>query len=340
MRTMSRVAGLSVFIVVGLSAMVSAGDPGDTRVARWQDDAKAAFLIMFDDSWPSHWQVAVPELAKRGMIATFYINPKKGEYLKFKDEWENKIWKLGMVYGNHTLTHQGVANAEEADRDIGECTRIITACIPGKVPRLVSYGQPGVGPGKWNITATELNQILAKHHLVSRPPFDKHGAVYYLKTAGEMLALADRAIASTGMEYVVIHGVQRIVPDWKYQDFWPLNQQVFFGLLDGLKERRDRGDLWITDHISQVQYETERTGATVRILERGRQAIRVQLATAADPAFYDLPLTLVTQVPGDWHACNISQGTNSLVVPVSNGQAKYRAVPGPDVITLQACRER
>lgn len=338
MTTVQRLAGLSVLVAAGFWAALSAAEPGDTRVARWQDDARAAFLIMFDDSWPSHWQVAVPELAKRGMIATFYINPGKGEYLKFKDEWENKIWKLGMVYGNHTLTHQGVANMEVADREIGECTRLITDIIPGRKPRLVSYGQPGVGPGKWKITGAELDQLLARHHLISRPPFDKHGAVYHLKTADEMLALADRAIASTGMEYVVIHGVQRIVPDWKYQDFWPLNQQVFFGLLDGLKERRDRGDLWITDHISQVQYEAERAGATVRVLERGRQAMRVQLASSADPVFYCLPLTLVTQVPADWQACRVSQGTNAMVVPVSRGQVKYRAAPGPDVITLQACR--
>lgn len=313
----------------------SAGTPGDTRVARWQDDAKAVFLLMFDDGWPSHWQVAAPELAKRGMIATFYINPQKGEYLKFKGEWENKLWRQGMVYGNHTLTHQGVKNLENAEREIGECTRVIESIVPGKTPRLISYGQPGVGPGKWNITPAELDGLLSKYHLVSRPTFDKHGAVYHLKTAGEMLALADRAIATTGMEYLVIHGVQRIVPDWKYQDFWALNQTVFFTLLDGLKERRDRGDLWITDHISQVQYETERKGATVRVLGRGDGEIRVQLTSAADPAFYDLPLTLITHVPADWTACKVTQGDKTDVVAVAGGYAKYRALPGAVPISLR-----
>src|SRR3954470_19259896 len=77
----------------------AAGAAGETRVARWQDDKAACFLLMFDDSWPSAWQVAVPELVKRGMIGTFYICPGKGEYKKFAKKWEEEVWKQGMVYG-------------------------------------------------------------------------------------------------------------------------------------------------------------------------------------------------------------------------------------------------
>jgi len=321
-------------------AAAQASTVGDTRIAAWQDDAKAVFLLMFDDGWPSHWQVAAPELAKRGLIATFYINPGKGEYLKFKDEWEQKLWRQGMVYGNHTLTHKGAKSLEEADREIGECNRAITAVVPGKEPRLISYGQPGVGPGNWTVTPEQLDGLLAKYHLVSRPPFADHGAVYHLKTTDEMLALADRAIAANGMEYLVIHGVERIKPEWKYQDFWALKQDVFLPLLDGLKERRDRGDLWITDHISQHQYETERTGAEVRVLEQSERQIRVSLTCKADPALYDLPLTLVTQVPPGWLACAVTQGTNQTVVAVSGGAVKYRAQPGVPPVTLRRTEKK
>jgi peptidoglycan/xylan/chitin deacetylase (PgdA/CDA1 family) len=88
---------------------------GDSHSARWKDDQTAAFLLMFDDSWPSHWQVAVPELAKRNMIATFYICPGKGEYQKFAEEWEERLWKQGMVYGVHTMSHKGVKDYTNAD---------------------------------------------------------------------------------------------------------------------------------------------------------------------------------------------------------------------------------
>ncbi|HSJ04389.1 MAG TPA: polysaccharide deacetylase family protein, partial [Verrucomicrobium sp.] len=200
---------------------------GETRIARWKDDCSAAFLLMFDDSWPSHFQVAAPELVKRGMIATFYINPAKGEYQKFATEWQDKLWKQGMVYGNHTMTHKGVKDMESAEWEIGECSRIIRQIGEGKADRLVSYGQPGVPQDAWKITPAQLEELLKKHHLVSRPAFDGHGAVYHLKTAAEMLALADKAIASKGMEYVVVHGLERKAPNWGYQDFWPLPQQVY-----------------------------------------------------------------------------------------------------------------
>ncbi len=313
----------------------TAGAVGETRIARWQDDKQAAFLLMFDDSWPSHWQVAAPELVKRGLIATFYLNPGKGEYQKFAAEWEQKLWKQGMVYGDHTMTHKGVKDLASADWEIGECARLIRKMVPGPEDRLVSYGQPGVAPDDWKITEDELNTLLKKHHLISRPTFVGHGAVYHVQTTAQMLALADKAIASQGLEYLVIHGVERLTPDWGYQDFWALKQDVFFPLLDGLQQRRDRGQLWITDHISAHQYETERATAEVKTLEASPQGVRLELKSSADPKFYDLPLTLVTRVPADWKKATVSQGTISATLPTKDGFLTFPARPNGDPIKIQ-----
>jgi peptidoglycan/xylan/chitin deacetylase (PgdA/CDA1 family) len=325
---------------VNMVAPGAAADPkptvGETRIARWKDDRTAAFLLMFDDSWPSHFQVAAPELAKRDMVATFYICPAKGEYVKFAKEWEEKLWKQGMVYGNHTMTHKGVKDLENAEYEIGECANVIRKIVPGKEDRLVSYAQPGVGPDAWNITADQLNELLAKHHMISRGTFAGHGAVYHMQTTEQMLALADKAIAAKGLEYLVIHGVERLTPDWKYQDFWALKQDIFLPLLDALKERRDKGDLWITDHISAHQYEKERESAEVRVLEARDRTIRLQLKCAADPKYYDVPLTLITQVPADWKRVSVKQGEKAAVVDATNSSVRFDAVPGPDEIRLTA----
>ncbi|MEA3208777.1 MAG: hypothetical protein QOE70_1834 [Chthoniobacter sp.] len=331
---------LAAFGAASLAGAEPKSPVGETRIARWKDDQKGVFLLMFDDSWPSHWQVAAPELAKRGMTATFYICPGKGEHQKFAAEWEQKLWKAGMVYGDHTMTHKGVKNLENAEFEIGECARIIRKTVPGKEDRLVSYGQPGVGPDDWKITADELSGLLKKHHLISRPPFTGHGAVYHLKTLDEMLALADKAIQSAGMEYLVVHGVERIVPNWGYQDMWPLKQDILLPFLDGLKERRDRGDLWITDHISQHQYETERDSAEVQVLEKGPRFIQLALKSGADPKFYDLPLTLVTQVPVDWKQAVVTQGTVAKSVAVEKGTIRFEALPGPVPIRIQSAPAR
>jgi peptidoglycan/xylan/chitin deacetylase (PgdA/CDA1 family) len=325
---------LAMFLISD-SAQAQEPQLGATQVAKWKDDRTAAFLLMFDDSWPSHFQVAAPELAKRGMIGTFYICPGKGEYEKFSQEWEEKLWKQGMVYGNHTMTHQGVKDYSSADWEIGECARIIRRISPGNADRLVSYAQPGVKAGDWNLSAEGLAELLKKHHLIDRPTFTDHGAVYHLKTAQEMLDLADKAIANKGMEYVIIHGVERIKPDWGYQDFWPLKQEVFFKLLDGLQARSEKGELWITDHISQHKYEIERHTAEVKLLAASDRLIRLELSTKADPRYYDLPLTLSTRVPQVWKRAVIAQGAKSTKVAVKSSTVRFDALPGGGVIEVQ-----
>jgi len=306
---------------------------GETRVATWKGDQAAAFLLMFDDSWPSHFQVAAPALAERGLTATFYINPGKGEYQKFAGEWETNVWRRGMAYGNHTWAHASVTNAAQAEQVIGACNDAILRLVPGRTPRLISYGQPGVK--EWRVATNDLQAILDRHHLVSRPPFTGHGAVYHWQTAPQMLALADRAIAAQGLEYLVIHGVERIKPNWSYQDFWPLKQEVFFAVLDGLCERRDQGKLWITDHITAHKYETERAGAQVKVLRASPQELLLALTCTADPALYDEPLTLITRVPDDWKSCIMTQSGTNATLKISQGSVRYEALPNGQTISLR-----
>ena len=333
--SLNRLGLVLAVLVLGCGLSAVAADQvsvGDTTVAKWKGGKTAAFMLMFDDSWPSHFQVAVPALVERGMIATFYINPGKGEYKACSNEWEHSIWKQGMVYGNHTYAHSSVTNAVQAESVIAKCNAEILRIVPGRVPRLISYGQPGVD--KWNVKSEEMNAILAKHHLISRPPFSGHGAVYHWQTTEQMLALADKAIASQGIDYLVIHGVERVKPNWGYQDFWALKQTVFFPLLDGLKERRDQGKLWITDHISAHQYETERNTAKVQVIAKNSNGIRLKLSCDADPAFYDEPLTLMTRVPMGWTQCVLGQGGTNTVLKVSAGTVVYDVVPDGHVVTL------
>ena len=319
---------------VGVLSVIADDSPGATSVARWKDDRTAAFMLMFDDSCPSHWQVAIPELAKRDMIATFYLNPGKAEFTKFRGGWETNYWKQGMVYADHTMTHKGVHNMDEAEHEIGDCAAIIRKIIPNSDAKLLSYGQPGVGPNDWKITKDELAGLLKKHNLITRGEISGHMAVYHLKTAADMLALADKAIANKTAEFIVIHGVERIVPDWHYQDFWALKQNIFFPLLDGLKERRDRGALWITDHISAHQYQTERDGADVRVIAADDRGIKLELKSKADPQLYDLPLTLITKVPTGWKQCEVTQGTNKTTVAVAAGSIHFDAIPNRDPIVI------
>lgn len=306
-------------------ARTASGEPGDTRIAKWKDDKKAAFMMMFDDAAPTHVTNVFPELVKRNMTGTYYTIPGKGEYKSRLAFWENVAPAApGVVYGNHTTTAGAFKSAEHAEEVIVGANEVIHRLFPGKNPRLISYVSPG--GMKHAITQDEINAIIARHHLVLRPPFKGHGAAIHFKTAGDILRAVDDAVASGGSEYVIFHGIGG--------DWLKFELDEFTAMLDGLEERR--ADLWITDHISVHQYETTLASASVRVLETSARAIKLELSSRADATLHDQPLTLVTRVPGAWKNCRVTQGKNAVSVPVSEGLVRYEALAGAAPVLLEA----
>lgn len=311
--------------LIALAAGAAAAEPGSTRIARWLDDKQAAFVLMFDDSTPSQVKHAVPELVQRGLVATFYVNPGKGEWQALRAAWEREIPAAGMEYGNHTMSHKGVSDLDHAEREIGGCNAIITELFPDRVPKLISFAKPGVPKEAWAITPEQMQTVLARHHLVERPPFRGHGAMIHHKTGEEMGRLVDQALANGDMGYIVYHGVGG---DWIST---PLSE--FTAFLDHLVSQRER--LWITGHAKAHAYVTERDSARVEVLESSPEAIRLALVCEADPAWYDQPLTLVTQVPDAWSDCVVVQGGRTAAATATDGRLRYQAVPGPEPVVLR-----
>jgi hypothetical protein len=195
------------------------------------------------------------------------------------------------------------------------------ACYPDrKQPRLISFGQPGGVP--WTISVQEKNTLLAKYHLIERPPFK--GYPFQFKTLDEQLALVDKALAKGDMEYLAFHGVGG---DWLVT---PMD--MYMAILDKLQANQDK--IWITDPVSWHQYVTERTGAEVKTLSSTKDQITVQLTSPADPDFYDLPLTLTTTVPANWSEVAIQQGSTESKATVKDGLVQYAAVPGTEPISI------
>ena len=317
----------TLFLVFGVSqgnaapADAPAGGPGATTVLKWQDGKKAVFLLMFDDSAPSAVKTVIPELKKRGMAGTFYVVPGGGPFKAAQKAWETGLPGPGIVYANHTFTHKGATTAAQLDEELAKCNEGIAKCFPGlKQPRLISFGKPGGVP--WTVTKDEVSAALAKYHLIDRPPFK--GYPIHFKTTEAMLALVDTALAKGEMEYNVFHGVGG---DWLVTP-----TEVFTALLDKLEARKD--EVWVTDAISWHQYAAERKSAEVKVLEAGKDRIRIRLTSKEDPAFYDLPLTLSTQVPPEWKQCRVTQAGKSTTVPAAGGAVRYSAVPGAEEITL------
>lgn len=294
--------------------------PGDTRITRWPDGRTASFQLQFDDNSPTQMQRAIPELVRRGMAGTIYVNPANEPWKTLEDQWLHPA--PGIEYANHTYSHVGATSFEQLDDELSRCGEVIARCYPERPwPRLLSFGRPGGVP--WTVTPGEVERALAKHHLVNRPPF-KGYPFQFQSGVEEILALVDAALASGGMEYYVFHGVGG---DW-HSTPW----EWFIALLDRLDAHRR--DLWITDPVSCHQYETERDSATLAARADEDGALRISLSCPLDPRFYDLPLTLETAVPPGWRQALVKQGALTRREPVRDGGIVYRAIPDAGDITI------
>lgn len=231
-----------------------------------------------------------------------------------------------MVLANHTFTHKGARDVAHCEEEITKCNDVLLSVAAGqgqKPPTLISFGRPGVPKGSWNVTDDELAALLAKHRLVLRP--NVLFAQIHLKDAAAMIARVEKALASGKPDAVAFHGVGG--------EWLSIDVPAFLSLLDFIDTKRD--ELWVTDPISIHKYETERASAKVEIVESTAEQIRLSLTTQADPATYDVALTLTTQTPADWKQVAVTQGDRTVTVPVVESRAKYDASPGADIIVLK-----
>ncbi len=294
-----------------------------TRVLKWKDGKRAVFMIQFDDSASTHITNVIPELVKRGIPGTFYINPGNGPYKGRQAAWEKASTLPGIELANHTFTHIGGLTVEAFEEEIVKCNEALNALYPArKQPRLISFGRPGVPKDKWGITEEQIKAVLAKHHLIERPPFT--GPPFQYKTISEMNQLVDLAIKTGDMKSLVFHGVGG---DWLIT---PLD--YFAATLDKLDANRDQ--LWLTDPLAYHKYLTERTTAVAKEISATSKRIQIALTCQADPVFYDLPLSLATRVPADWTHATVQQGATRANIPVIDGIVRYDAIPGAGEIIL------
>ena len=325
MTTRRSIQSAAITTLLGLAVTASAEESsiGSTRIEHWPDGKKAAFMMMFDDGCPSHVKNAIPELVKHHLTGTFFIIPDKGEYKAHLAFWEKEAPTLpGIVFGNHSFSHKGYTSVENAEKEMVQANETILKLFPGKTPRLISYATPG---GVKNAIGNEqIQELAAKHNLITRPTFQGHGAAIQYQTSASILNAIDKAMTTGEAAYVIFHGVGG---DWIS---FPLDQ--FTALLDGVEARSK--SVWTSDPISIHKYETERTTAKVATVSTNAREIKLTLACDADLSLYDQPLSLATQVPTAWKRCKVAQGSTTTTVDVTEGHVRYEALPGAHPIIL------
>ena len=311
----------SLLGVVILNGNVTAGD-GSTTVATWKDNKKGAFTLRFDDSMWSHHDHAIPNMVKRGLVGSFFINPALERYGYGINTWESLASRAGIEICPHTMHHLGASDFDEAEYEIGEPFRIVWSLNPPDKSRLYPFHRGG--GTTW---PSDVVEIVQQKYPVAE--YTREGISYNGKDSRtELISFAKKAMDDGNWHYVLSHGTG---PNLEYLGFEVSN---FEALLDYLVSVKDK--LW-TGNIGDIfKYITERKTAKVSLSENNSEAIRLVLTSDTDPEYYDYPLTLITEVPSQWKYCHVSQGQRQGIYQVKSGKVMYEVLPNRGEIVLKS----
>lgn len=301
-------------------------ETGDTNVARWKYNTRGAFTMCFDDSMDTHAGKAMPAIIERGLVGTWFINPGMSRHRDNVKVWESAGPQSGQEYANHTWTHAGVKDMEDADFQIGECARYIWKLRGKGRSKLMAFA--GGGGTTWNISGAEIRTLLDKYHCVLRT--SELSARTDLGVDGPRLVGKARQAIDEG-RWVSIH-FHGIGGQWL-----SIDAKSFIQLLDYLAGNKDK--VWSAGWSAAYQYARERDNARIYILERKDNLIRIRLTTALNPELYAETLTLITEVPVDWAAVNVIQDGQGRKYKAGSGKVQYEALPDRDVVLQRLISE-
>jgi hypothetical protein len=309
-----------LFLTAGLLTSETSAADGNTTVARWKDNKKGAYTLRFDDSMWSHRDHTVPNLIKRGLVGSFFLNPGTERYGYGIDTWESLASRTGLELCPHTMNHTGAADLEEADYEIGEAFRTIWRLNPPDKSRLYPFSRGG--GTTWPDGYREAVQ--------NRYPVADYSedAIRYSgeDNRNDLIEFARKAMKDSAWHLVLTHGTG---PDLEWLGFEVSNFEALLDYLTSIKE-----ELWIGTAGDIYKYVTERKTARVELHETGGERIRLDLFSDVDPVLYDYPLTLISEVPTTWTYCHVIQGRHQGIYPVNSGQVMYEAIPNRGEITL------
>ena len=153
------VTTLSLASEVGMADSRTADAPA--RVCRWFGGKQAALSLRFDDSHPTHIEVAVPLLDELGLIGTFLVNPGNDSYKKYQSVWEGAVLQHGHELADHTFNHRGAKTDADADEQIGATANLLRRLQPGRQQLTLETG----GSTLW-FQRKPFEFFRAKYHLI------------------------------------------------------------------------------------------------------------------------------------------------------------------------------
>jgi len=282
---------------------------GKPEVMQFRDGKRGAVSLRFDDSMLSQADLAIPHLDERGLVGTFFVNPDLDRYTARRKVWEVVCPRAGHELANHTMHHLGAKTYEEAEYEIGECSRHIWSLYPER-SKLLPFARGG--GTTWEITDEQMRELTTKHflfrHRSTRSVCNDPDHEYYNSEDLDIRQHAQRAIDERVWVELMFHGIGG--------EWISCSEETFVGLLDFLVENKDR--LWVATIGDAWKYEQEYQALSdVSLSEADEAGFRIavecddsKLETYGLPLaeLYDQPLTVRVPVSDSWGHFTVVQG--------------------------------
>lgn len=268
------------------------------HISKWYRGKNSAVSFRFDDNLPSHLEIVLPYLERYGMKGTFMVSPGRKSYLSNESEWKS-LPDRGHELGNHTMTHKGAKNIEDAEYQIGEAARYIRMAQPARTGAQVfaSGGGEYWGGKRWSEAGSEYHELVRRLGLIDL--YDgKHPmvGVYEPSSASDLMVLVEQAAVDGRHLHFVFHQVGR--PRLKDRIKKVINKrsfvttpETFEGLLKSLKTRER--DIWIAPLGDVLKYEEEYRRSRIEKMSEEMGTRTYRLTVDLDPDLYDHDLTLL-----------------------------------------------
>jgi len=271
---------LRTLLVCSLLVGYCSGQAASVKVLPWNNH-RAAVSLTFDDARPVHLDVAIPELDKRHLRATFFVIVSK---LIRLDEWR-KAQAEGHEIGNHSVSHEHAAELTKAGEELqvedakkfldsNFKSEIITFAYPymevspGIKFWVKRYDFAARGlPGDGNLLYVTANADPDWYNLPSQPVFTKYDKTVYESWFQKATSLG----AWTTLQF---HGIGE-----PSTGFEPIPTETFISILDYLKQEESKG-LWVATFGEVAGYLRAQ-----KILE----ATRPTTARGESHFFWDVP---------------------------------------------------
>jgi hypothetical protein len=284
---------------------------GKPEVMRFRDGKRGTVSLRFDDSMLSQADVAIPHLNKRRLVGTFFVNPALDRYKARREVWEVICPRAGHELANHTMHHLGAKTYEEAEYEIGECSRLIWSLYPER-SKLLPFARGG--GTTWDITDEQMRELTLKHflfrHRPTRSVCNDPDNEYYNSEDIDIRRHAQRAIDERVWVELMFHGIGG--------EWISCSEETFVSLLDFLVE--NQGELWVATVGDAWKYEQEYQALSdVSVSEADEAGFRIaiecddsKLETYGLPLaeLYDRPLTVRVPVPDSWGHFSVVQGAD------------------------------